>query len=245
MARERYYVGSTGPFFFDPTETRPDGTTQSALSIGGQTAGSERVDIVGTRESNSQSTEGFLTAEVDGSTGRIAVGGDREPVIDAVTGSLTSPTHQVGYYEVDLKGETGYLRVHNATQAAITVIAGDLPDFSASTTKVATTTTEIEIQFQDFLGNPVSERVFIRTRITDQGGYLDATNAEISAVTGDNTEVAEALTNKKDLILKSNSTGLFTLRVSDQTGDAWRLATGPPPLLSKRAAYDVEVLGTH
>jgi len=87
------------------------------------------------------------------------------------------------------------------------------------------TPSQIRIQLEDAKGTPVSETAFLRVRICNQDGYSNATNATIAVAGG--TSAVDVKTGSKDMILKSNSTGLFELTLTDGTAETVTLRIGP------------------
>lgn len=90
-----------------------------------------------------------------------------------------------------------------------------------------TSPSRVDIQLQDAAGNSINETVYLRVRIVNNNGYANATNGTIAVFTG---TVVETLTANKDLIIKSNSSGLIQITCTDATIETFQVLIGSASL---------------
>lgn len=96
------------------------------------------------------------------------------------------------------------------------------------------TPSRVNIQLQDSVGNNLAETSYLRVRAVNNNGYANATNATIAVFTG---TVVETLTASKDLVIKSNASGLIQLTCTDAAVETFQILIGRPTLLAKFADY--------
>ena len=101
----------------------------------------------------------------------------------------------------------------------------------------------VTVQLQDLHHNSISETDYLRVRVCDEAGYTPATNATI-APTASSTTV-QTLTTDKDLILRSDTAGLFTIDVTNATAETVTLRIGAATLSSRRGDHGNTLNVTH
>ncbi len=84
---------------------------------------------------------------------------------------------------------------------------------------------------------------YLRVRVCDSAGYANATNATIAAA--GSSSLVETLTASKDLVFKSDSSGLVELDLTDATAETVTLRIGPAPMSARRADYTPTLNVTH
>ncbi len=97
----------------------------------------------------------------------------------------------------------------------------------------------VTIQVQDGEGAVVvaaSGPYFLRVRVVNNNGYLDATNATI-AVAG-STTVEQTISATKDLVISSDNDGEFLIDITNATAEQIQLLIGSAPLRSDWAHYN-------
>jgi hypothetical protein len=97
------------------------------------------------------------------------------------------------------------------------------------------TTATVTIQLEDSKGTAVSEEVFVRVRISDEGEVTNATTATISAV-GTGTTV-QTFTANKDLLIQSDSSGTIVVTITDAAAEIVTLNIGPSEVNPTFANY--------
>lgn len=86
----------------------------------------------------------------------------------------------------------------------------------------------IDIQLEDAVGAPLSETFYCRVRVANGAGYTNATNATFVTTTG---TLVETYTATKDLVIKSNASGLIRITVTDAVAETFLVLLGAPSLL--------------
>ena len=74
MARRKFWLGTKGPFFYDPDKTRPDGTAQAAFSVEGSGPTTDGLDVIDTGLSASTQQLGWWETKLGGTTGYVWIG---------------------------------------------------------------------------------------------------------------------------------------------------------------------------
>ena len=87
---------------------------------------------------------------------------------------------------------------------------------------------EMQLQTAESPAVNVAEAFFLRVRVTDLAGYLDATNATIAVFGG--TTLEETISAGKDLVVKSDGAGLVEIRMTNATVETVTLRPGHPPV---------------
>lgn len=101
----------------------------------------------------------------------------------------------------------------------------------------------VEVTARNIRGVPLDGVDYLRVRICDNGGYLNATNATLAA--GVNTAVVETISAGKDLVFKSHVDGKSTLSVASSVPETFTLRVGPAALSARRGDYSAIQNVTH
>lgn len=99
---------------------------------------------------------------------------------------------------------------------------------------IATPST-IHIQLKDGNGNNLSEQVYCRIKVCNNGTYNNSTNATI-ATTGGSTTLLN-YTAGKDILVRSDSSGLIELTLTDGVAETVVLRMGPSEVTPTFANY--------
>lgn len=97
----------------------------------------------------------------------------------------------------------------------------------------------VTINTVDNAGNAIAGVKTIRVRICNSGVFANSTNATIAAHSG--TTLVDTATATKDLILKSDTNGVFKVDVTDATAETVTLRTGPAPIGGAHGDYSASV----
>lgn len=92
----------------------------------------------------------------------------------------------------------------------------------------------VTISLQNASGQAVASRELLRVRVSDAEGFIDSATATV-AIHGDTTLIKSFSANK-DLLIKSNTSGVFSVDVL-YTGGPYRLNIGPSDVYPVFANY--------
>lgn len=93
----------------------------------------------------------------------------------------------------------------------------------------------IHIQLQNAIGNNFSDYAIVRVRVADLVSYIPSAFVSIAAASG--TTLIETISSGNDLILKSNSTGLISITLTNARADGFRVLIGDTVLSPQFANY--------
>jgi len=92
MSRRKFWLGTKGPFFYDPEKTRPDGTAQAAFSVEGSGATVDGLDVIDTGLSASTQQVGWWETKLGGKTGYVWIGASTQANIGGAGGGVSNPS---------------------------------------------------------------------------------------------------------------------------------------------------------
>ncbi|MCC7145154.1 MAG: hypothetical protein IT443_01775 [Phycisphaeraceae bacterium] len=150
---------------------------------------------------------------------------------------------------LDRRSETmwaeGYRPGSLAVAALDGELAGMLPACAWALVTQGTTSAPsvIEIRLQDAQGQALTGTWVLRVRVCDHGQWLAASHAQIAA--GEGASVVETIAAQKDLVLKSNTSGVWRVTLTDATAETVELRAGMPPVGGVRADYSAGLSVTH
>lgn len=129
-------------------------------------------------------------------------------------------------------------------QAAIDSLRGALRSFkmTISTQGSHTSPSHVQIQLVDGNGDALAQIVYLRIRVTDNGGYLAATHATIAVFGG---TLVETVTANKDFVVLSDVNGLIDLTCTDTTIETFGLSIAPATVSPAFADHNNSLTVTH
>lgn len=129
-------------------------------------------------------------------------------------------------------------------QAAIASLTGAMRSFKMTILSQGSHTTPsvVGIQLCDGNGDLLSQAVYVRIRVTDNGGFLAATHATIAVFVG---TLVETITANKDLVVLSSVDGLIELTCTDTTIETFNLDLAPASVSPAFADHHNSLTVTH